>query len=101
MMARFCRAEDPRPSISLSFSKLLECPKGRSDAATEIDEEPCRTPTAEDCRIPALLTCPPAPRKRRAKEGLSRIQSGRVKEFFVAPPNLDLIFSLEKVSRVN
>lgn len=36
------------------------------------DEEECRTPTSEESRIPAVLTCPPAPKKRRPAPSCKR-----------------------------
>lgn len=32
------------------------------------DEEECRTPTAEENKIPRAQSCPPAPRKRKQEE---------------------------------
>ncbi|XP_057980691.1 cyclin-dependent protein kinase inhibitor SMR1-like [Malania oleifera] len=34
--------------------------------AEDSDESSCRTPTSEEHKIPAILSCPPAPRKQKA-----------------------------------
>ncbi|XP_058076629.1 cyclin-dependent protein kinase inhibitor SMR4-like [Magnolia sinica] len=96
---------DGQPS-SGTFSKHVESPKERREGEsfstdgekTEMDmwsDESCRTPTAKESRIPEVLTCPPAPRKRRS-DRFTRIPS--VKEYFL-PPNLDAVFA--EVSKVN
>ncbi|KAJ9176340.1 hypothetical protein P3X46_011661 [Hevea brasiliensis] len=46
------------------------------------------TPTSEDARIPTRLTCPPAPKKRKAT--LKCSYSG-VREFFT-PPDLETVY---------
>ncbi|GAY36270.1 hypothetical protein WN944_020254 [Citrus x changshan-huyou] len=60
------------------------------------DEELSTTPTSEDARIPAKLTCPAAPRKR--KSSLKCNYSG-VREFF-SPPDLESVF-IRHVERAN
>uniref|UniRef100_A0A2P2IWJ2 Cyclin-dependent protein kinase inhibitor SMR6 n=1 Tax=Rhizophora mucronata TaxID=61149 RepID=A0A2P2IWJ2_RHIMU len=59
-------------------------------------EECSTTPTGEEARIPAISTCPPAPRKRKAT--LKCNYSG-VKEFFT-PPDLETVF-IRHVERAN
>ncbi|KAF9595044.1 hypothetical protein IFM89_036372 [Coptis chinensis] len=43
-----------------------------------VDDDECRTPTSSEYKIPMILSCPPAPRKRRkvvlCKRKLSEIQ---------------------------
>lgn len=60
------------------------------------DEECSTTPTGEEARIPERLTCPPAPRKRKAS--LKCNYSG-VREFFT-PPDLETVF-IHHVERAN
>lgn len=52
------------------------------------NSEECGTPKAKECRIPELLTCPPAPRKRRAISRHRPVPS----EGFFSSPELDLLF---------
>lgn len=59
-------------------------PRGRGDGA---EEERSTTPTARESRIPEMMTCPPAPRKRRP---VSTCQVAR--NFFVVPPDLESVF---------
>lgn len=51
---------------------------------------PPTTPTAKEARIPALLSCPPAPRKRKPSRKCRR--SG-FRAFF-NPPDLESVFVL-------
>ena len=44
------------------------------------EDEECKTPTLPGSRIPAILSCPPAPRKRRAV--LRPVACKRKLEFF-------------------
>ncbi|KAA8533196.1 hypothetical protein F0562_033271 [Nyssa sinensis] len=52
------------------------------------DGECSTTPTAEETRIPATLSCPQAPRKRKPS---SRCHYSSVREFFT-PPDLETVF---------
>lgn len=52
------------------------------------NSEECGTPKAKECRIPELLTCPSAPRKRRATSCHRPVPS----EGFFSSPELDLLF---------
>ncbi|KAK4785671.1 hypothetical protein SAY86_002360 [Trapa natans] len=54
------------------------------------DEEECRTPTSEENRIPAVLTCPLAPKKlryalscKRKLEYFDFLNHAKVDEFFL------------------
>ncbi|KAM2334057.1 hypothetical protein ACFXTH_011653 [Malus domestica] len=62
-------------------------------------EECSTTPTAEESRIPAILTCPPAPRKRKAGAA-SKCKFNGVREFFT-PPDLETVFIRRHVERAN
>ncbi|KAL5552823.1 hypothetical protein UlMin_040224 [Ulmus minor] len=60
------------------------------------EEEECSTtPTGEEARIPTRLTCPPAPRKKKAS---SKCNCSGVKEFFT-PPDLESVFLVRHVER--
>ncbi|OVA16604.1 hypothetical protein BVC80_1543g36 [Macleaya cordata] len=123
-MVSLCRAEDLPSSSSATFPKLLEISEGgvggdrthfsitdeeatvtgkRNETKAEEEflwsREVCTTPTAKEYRIPEMLTCPPAPKKRR-DSSVSRLTSVRLKEYFVPPPNFETIFVLDKVSTV-
>ncbi|KAK1319399.1 hypothetical protein QJS10_CPB04g01138 [Acorus calamus] len=66
----------------------------RSDDLKPTTEEPgCRTPTAAKHRIPEPLTCPPAPRKRRAVDGGHDRRRDAV--LFI-PSDLESVFAMEK-----
>ncbi|KAL6966503.1 hypothetical protein U1Q18_012370 [Sarracenia purpurea var. burkii] len=56
----------------------------------------CSTPKGERFHIPPILTCPPAPKKRRV---LSDCSPRRTPIGFFAPPDLDLVllFALRKI----
>lgn len=45
------------------------------------------TPTSEDARIPTRLTCPLAPKKRKAT-----LKCNYNREFFTPPPDLETVF---------
>ncbi|XP_057954116.1 cyclin-dependent protein kinase inhibitor SMR9-like [Malania oleifera] len=49
----------------------------------------CSTPKAQRFRIPEIVTCPPAPKKRRV---LSNCSLQRSPIAFFAPPDLELFF---------
>lgn len=75
------------------------------------DEEDCRTPTSEENRIPAVLTCPPAPRKPRLalkrKRKLSELEyfeilnSAGIDEIFRQVPERVTSDELPKKKRVS
>ncbi|KAE8722625.1 transcription initiation factor TFIID subunit 5-like isoform X1 [Hibiscus syriacus] len=55
----------------------------------EEDEESCSTtPTGREARIPTLLTCPPAPMKKKPS---LKCNYASVREFFT-PPDLEAVF---------
>lgn len=62
----------------------------------EDDESPSTTPKARESRIPEILPCPPAPRKRRPN---STCHFNGVIEFF-NPPDLESVF-VRHVERAN
>lgn len=53
------------------------------------NSEECVTPKAKECRITELLTCPPAPRKRRVTSRHRPVPS----EGYFSSPELDLLFA--------
>uniref|UniRef100_A0A2P2II39 Cyclin-dependent protein kinase inhibitor SMR1-like n=1 Tax=Rhizophora mucronata TaxID=61149 RepID=A0A2P2II39_RHIMU len=63
-----------------------------TSAAAAADDDNCKTPTSEEQKIPAILSCPPAPRKPRmavsCKRKLSEldffenVNRGEVESFF-------------------
>ncbi|KAM0961990.1 hypothetical protein ACFX13_021609 [Malus domestica] len=66
----------------------------------QVDGEECSTtPTVEEARIPARLTCPPPPRKRKAAAA-SKCKFNGAREFFT-PPDLETVFIRRHVERAN
>lgn len=59
------------------------------DCYNNEDEECSTTPTAKEAKIPEILKCPPAPRKRRPA---LKCRSNVVKEFFTPPLDLETVF---------
>ncbi|KAK9059815.1 hypothetical protein SSX86_020519 [Deinandra increscens subsp. villosa] len=55
------------PPIQFPFPKLnLPPPQQESSCRSQLEQiEECVTPTSTDHRIPAILICPPAPKKQR------------------------------------
>ncbi|XP_010466300.1 PREDICTED: uncharacterized protein LOC104746505 [Camelina sativa] len=49
----------------------------------------CCTPKAQKCRIPEMLTCPPAPKKQRVTQN-SVLRRRQI--VFFAPPEIELFF---------
>ncbi|GAB4848087.1 hypothetical protein Ancab_002749 [Ancistrocladus abbreviatus] len=72
-------------------------PKLEKEIAVDDEEECSTTPTAREARIPEILTCPPAPRKRRPRPSCN---FNGVREFFNTP-DLETVFSLGHVERAN
>ncbi|KDP26647.1 hypothetical protein JCGZ_17805 [Jatropha curcas] len=66
------------------------------DKESESDHDCSTTPTSEESRISARLTCPPAPKKRKAT---LKCNYNGVREFFT-PPDLDTVF-IRHVERAN
>ncbi|XP_061363806.1 cyclin-dependent protein kinase inhibitor SMR6-like [Gastrolobium bilobum] len=54
-------------SSDRNMSNVVPQVKDENDAAVSADDdESYRTPTSKESKIPAILTCPPAPRKSKA-----------------------------------
>ncbi|MBA0619560.1 hypothetical protein Godav_028715 [Gossypium davidsonii] len=58
------------------------------------DPEICRTPTSEEHRIPELLSCPPAPKKRKGSFSIDVNESKKIVEDkeiiqIIFPPHQD------------
>ncbi|KAJ8759039.1 hypothetical protein K2173_003277 [Erythroxylum novogranatense] len=77
-----------RAPLKPVYTKSLEKESETDECST--------TPTSEETRIPSRLTCPPAPRKRKAT--LKCNYTG-VREFFT-PPDLETVF-IRHVERAN
>ncbi|CAF2105667.1 unnamed protein product [Brassica oleracea var. botrytis] len=83
----------------------FSCYDGETEATVDDDYHMgCKTPTREECRIPAYPPCPPQVRRKRS------IHFGKKREppkngFFLfsfqhfQPPDLDLFFSAVAASR--
>ncbi|KAK4783446.1 hypothetical protein SAY86_007820 [Trapa natans] len=70
-------AVDSHPSLELSVCASSTSPGRNSDGVSpdhhrEDEEMMCRTPTSEGNIIPAILTCPPAPKKPRIAPSCKR-----------------------------
>ncbi|RDX69732.1 Cyclin-dependent protein kinase inhibitor SMR13, partial [Mucuna pruriens] len=68
------------------------------DSNEDVCSSGCATPKAKRFRIPEVLTCPPAPKKRRVMPNCS---SNRSPIAFFASPDIELFFfsALRKVPR--
>ncbi|XP_057980566.1 cyclin-dependent protein kinase inhibitor SMR1-like [Malania oleifera] len=66
---------------------------GDLQSTKDCEQSMCRTPTSEEHKIPAVLSCPRAPRKRRAVVSCKRRLSWEL-EFceIVQPEQLDELF---------
>ncbi|KAL6007124.1 hypothetical protein ACLOJK_032620 [Asimina triloba] len=79
------RSHHLKPIATSPLEKLV----GGGEAEGEGDEEGCSTtPTAEESRIPRVLPCPPAPKK---KKPAPKCHFSGAREFF-NPPDLDSVF---------
>lgn len=89
----------PLKPVYTTKTKSPRLERDRHDGGGDDDgEEDCSTttPTGEESRIPTRLTCPPAPRKRKASR---KCNYGAVREFFT-PPDLETVF-IRHVERAN
>ncbi|KAF4366178.1 hypothetical protein CsatB_022267 [Cannabis sativa] len=60
------------------------------------DDEYCisTTPTGEESKIPRILTCPPAPKKKKRYSSKCKIYgSSVIREFFTTPPDFETVFT--------
>ncbi|KAF8395848.1 hypothetical protein HHK36_019802 [Tetracentron sinense] len=80
--------ELPSNSITTSSIKLLKI-DGKDDSGVDMSTDGCSTPKGQRFRIPKILPCPPAPKKRRVASNCS---SKRSPIAFFAPPDLELFF---------
>ncbi|XP_051120029.1 cyclin-dependent protein kinase inhibitor SMR3-like [Andrographis paniculata] len=63
-----------------------------SDRIINEEDEGCRTPRSPQHRIPAAVTCPPAPKKRKRTETWSRRLGDELEmEFFEVESLLEMI----------
>ncbi|KAJ4902498.1 Uncharacterized protein Rs2_16449 [Raphanus sativus] len=60
-----------------------------TEAEVEDEEECSTTPTAKEAKIPEILECPPAPRKKRPA---FKCRRNTVREFFTPPDDLETVF---------
>ncbi|XP_021894192.1 cyclin-dependent protein kinase inhibitor SMR9-like [Carica papaya] len=59
----------------------------------------CSTPKAQRFRIPAIDTCPPAPKKKRVISNCSTLQRRPIA--FFAPPDLELFFFFARIQNIS
>nr|KYP63269.1 hypothetical protein KK1_017837 [Cajanus cajan] len=71
-------------------SGTKEVIKGENDNEEGTCSHGCSTPKGKRFRIPEILTCPPAPKKRRVT--LTSCSSMRSPIAFFASPDIDLFF---------
>lgn len=76
------------PSNSLTKSDDLL--KGTNFDGVDISNNGCSTPKAKRHQIPEILTCPPAPKKRRVLSNSCLLQRSPIA--FFAPPDLEVFF---------
>ncbi|XVF57997.1 hypothetical protein PTKIN_Ptkin07bG0027200 [Pterospermum kingtungense] len=79
-------------AIRTSLKPINTKPREKETEEEDDDEEEevacSTTPTSKEARIPDILTCPPAPRKRRPP---LRCHFNGAREFFT-PPDLETVF---------
>lgn len=80
-----------RAPLKPIYTKPLE-----KDGDFSTSDEFSTTPTGEAARIPSRMTCPPAPKKRKAS---SKCNYNSAREFFT-PPDLETVF-IRHVERAN
>ncbi|KAB1209122.1 hypothetical protein CJ030_MR6G015552 [Morella rubra] len=81
--------------VRASLKPINTKPRGKE--SQDDDEDACSTtPTRKETRIPEILPCPPAPRKRRPS---SRCHFDGPREFFPVP-DLETVFKL-RVEKAN
>ncbi|MBA0562987.1 hypothetical protein Golob_008004 [Gossypium lobatum] len=81
-----------------NFSKLTINVKEKTPPLADdplSDPETCRTPTSEEHQIPELLSCPPAPKKRKGSFSTDVNESKKIVEDkeiiqIIFPPDQDL-----------
>ncbi|KAE9614459.1 hypothetical protein Lalb_Chr05g0228391 [Lupinus albus] len=84
-----------KPIYTIPLEKKNKKKKNKKKEQEEEEEEErvyiCTTPTSSKSRIPTMLSCPPAPMKRKAS-GKSN-HRGVVKELFTTTPHdLETVF---------
>ena len=84
-------------SLRAPLKPIYTNPVEKDKESDDQEDESCSTtPTGEEARIPTILTCPPAPRKRKPS---LKCNYGSVREFFT-PPDLETVF-IRHVERAN
>lgn len=76
-------------SLSSTEASPSRCVEDIHEAVDGLASATCSTPKAKRFKIPELLSCPPAPKKRRVASNYS---SNRSPKAFFAPPDLELFF---------
>jgi len=61
----------------------------------------CTTPKAQKYKIPKILTCPPAPKKRRPSVSSCTLSRRTQQISFFDPPDLELFFASHLASIYN
>ncbi|EEF47147.1 hypothetical protein RCOM_1342750 [Ricinus communis] len=92
-----CRQDDNNPRTpSINIADIV-IEGGENGNLTPVEEEKsntektttavsdCTTPTAKEYKIPDVMTCPPAPRKRKVSLSVKRNRVRVVKQFFTSP----------------
>ncbi|KAJ4953769.1 hypothetical protein NE237_030601 [Protea cynaroides] len=88
-----------KPTVTVTEENLKE--EQSKDEEELWSKESCCTPRAKECRIPDVLTCPPAPRKQRASYSSPLpLNMKETEEEFFSPPNLESIFAPGNVYEV-
>ncbi|XP_019439217.1 PREDICTED: uncharacterized protein LOC109344948 [Lupinus angustifolius] len=82
-----------KPIYTIPFEKKKKLKKKKKEREEEEEESEyiCTTPTSLKSRIPTMLSCPPAPMKRKSSGKCD--YRGVVKELFTATPHdLETVF---------
>ncbi|XP_010545590.1 PREDICTED: uncharacterized protein LOC104817909 [Tarenaya hassleriana] len=93
-----CRASSTATSSCLSSTSASPFTNPDDNSPPSPGGDGCRTPKARKFRIPEMLTCPPAPKKRRAVPNCSL---RRRPIAFYAPPDIELFFVFACGEQVN
>ncbi|KAJ9698006.1 hypothetical protein PVL29_007218 [Vitis rotundifolia] len=81
------QSSDPQPSMDHAADDNPSNTPAVELESVDISNNGFSTPKAQRFRIPEILTCPPAPKKRRPNYSLRRSPIA-----FFAPPDLELFF---------
>ncbi|QHO03109.1 hypothetical protein HN51_037550 [Arachis hypogaea] len=82
-----------KPINTTTTTTTLDIDRDQKEEEEEAEDECTTTPTSVESRIPTILTCPPAPKKKRKPSSKCNNFRGVavIREFF-NPPDLETVF---------